>query len=45
MRGVMVPAGAHLLTMRYRPLAVYEGAALTLIGIAGAIVLSRSKRL
>jgi hypothetical protein len=45
MRGVIVPAGAHSLTMRYRPASVYEGAALSLIGILGAIVLSRSKRL
>lgn len=45
MRGVVVPAGAHSLTMRYRPVVVYEGAALTLLGIAGAIVLARAKRL
>jgi len=45
MRGVIVPAGAHSLTMRYRPASVYAGAALSLIGILGAIVLSRSKRL
>ena len=45
MRGVIVPAGAHLLTMRYRPMVVYEGALLTLVGIAGAIVISRGKRL
>jgi uncharacterized membrane protein YfhO len=45
MRGVMVPAGAHTLTMRYRPAVVFEGAALTLLGIVGAIVLARSKRL
>lgn len=45
MRGVLVPAGAHSVTMRYRPLIVFEGAALSLIGIIGAIVLARSKRL
>jgi uncharacterized membrane protein YfhO len=45
MRGVVVPAGLHLITMRYRPPIVYEGAALSLVGIVGAIVLARSKRL
>lgn len=45
MRGVVVRAGEHRLTMRYRPRVVYEGAALTICGIAGAIVLARSKRL
>ena len=45
MRGVVVPAGQHLITMRYRPPVVYEGAALSLVGIVGAIVLARSKRL
>ncbi len=44
MRGVIVPAGAHSVTMRYRPLSVFMGAALSLIGIIGAIVLARSKR-
>ena len=44
MRGVLVPAGVHSLTMRYRPPIVYEGAALSLLGIIGAIVLARSKR-
>jgi hypothetical protein len=45
MRGVVVPAGQHQITMRYRPPVVYEGAALSLVGIVGAIVLARSKRL
>jgi hypothetical protein len=44
MRGVIVPVGAHSVTMRYRPPVVYEGAALSLIGIIGALVLARSKR-
>jgi hypothetical protein len=44
MRGVVVPAGVHSLTMRYRPPIVYEGAVLSLLGIIGAIVLARSKR-
>jgi hypothetical protein len=37
MRGVVVPAGSHTVTMRYRPLSVYLGAALTLLGILGAL--------
>lgn len=45
MRGVLVPTGAHSITMRYRPTVVYEGAGLSLIGMIGAIVLSRSKRI
>ncbi len=44
MRGVLVPAGAHSLTMRYRPPVVYAGAGLTMLGIAGALVLARGKR-
>jgi len=45
MRGIIAPAGAHSVTMRYRPMVVYEGAALTLLGILGAALLARSKRL
>jgi len=45
MRGVVVPAGQHLITMRYRPPVLYEGAALSLLGIAAAIVLAWNKRL
>lgn len=37
MRGVAVPRGAHTITMRYRPVSVYLGAALTLLGILGAL--------
>ena len=44
MRGVIVPAGKHSVTMRYRPLSVFAGGALSLIGIIAAIVLARSKR-
>ena len=44
MRGVLVGAGRHSRTMRFRPPVVYGGAALSLIGIIGAIVLARSKR-
>jgi hypothetical protein len=37
MRGVLVPAGPHILTMRYRPSSVIWGAVLTLVGILGAL--------
>ena len=37
MRGVAVPRGTHTITMRYRPLSVYVGAALSLAGILGAL--------
>ena len=40
-RGVIVPAGRHTVTMNYRPLSVYFGFFLTLLGLAGAIVLQR----
>jgi hypothetical protein len=36
MRGVRVPSGSHTITMRYRPLSVYLGAALTLLGVIAA---------
>jgi uncharacterized membrane protein YfhO len=45
MRGILAPAGAHSVTMRYRPMAVYGGAALTFVGILGVALLARSKRL
>jgi Bacterial membrane protein YfhO len=38
MRGVAVPRGTHTVTMRYRPVSVYLGAALSLLGILGALV-------
>ena len=38
MRGVAVPRGRHTVTMRYRPVSVYLGAALSLLGILGALV-------
>jgi hypothetical protein len=41
LRGVVVEAGSHEVTMRYRPASVYFGLALTLLGLAGAIVLQR----
>jgi uncharacterized membrane protein YfhO len=37
MRGVAVPRGIHTITMRYRPLSVYLGAALSLAGVLGAL--------
>jgi uncharacterized membrane protein YfhO len=37
MRGVAVPRGMHYVTMRYRPVSVYLGAVLTLLGILGAL--------
>jgi Bacterial membrane protein YfhO len=37
MRGVAVPRGTHTITMRYRPVSVYLGAALSLLGILGAL--------
>jgi hypothetical protein len=37
LRGVAVPRGTHTVTMRYRPVSVYLGAALTLLGILGAL--------
>jgi hypothetical protein len=39
MRGVVVPAGSHLITMRYRPKSVYFGAALTFLGMLGTFAL------
>ena len=39
MRGVLVPAGLHTVTMRYRPASVIWGGLLTLVGILGAVVL------
>jgi hypothetical protein len=44
MRGILAPAGVHSVTMRYRPMSVYEGAALTFLGIIGAALLTRGKR-
>lgn len=36
MRGVVVPAGEHTITMRYRPGTVYAGALLSLLGVIAA---------
>jgi hypothetical protein len=40
-RGVVVPAGKHTVTMNYRPFSTYFGMFATLLGLAGAIVLQR----
>ncbi|HEY7390620.1 MAG TPA: YfhO family protein [Bryobacteraceae bacterium] len=37
MRGVVVPAGDHTITMRYRPASALAGGTLTLAGILGAL--------
>ena len=39
MRGVLVPQGMHTLAMVYRPRSVYLGAALTLLGLLGAVAI------
>jgi uncharacterized membrane protein YfhO len=41
LRGVVVPAGEHEVKFSYRPLSVYGGAALTVMGILLTIVLGR----
>jgi hypothetical protein len=45
MRGIVAPAGVHSVTTRRRPMVVYEGAALTFLGILDAALRARSKRL
>jgi hypothetical protein len=40
MRGVLVPKGLHTVTMRYRPFTVYLGAALSLLGVLGAVAVA-----
>lgn len=42
-RGVVVPAGRHTVTMNYHPFSVYFGFLCTLFGLAGAIVLQRRR--
>jgi hypothetical protein len=39
MRGVLVPAGSHTVTMRYRPLSVLVGASVTGIGVLAVVFL------
>ena len=40
LRGVVTPAGRHMIEMRYRPRSVYAGGILTLAGILGACALA-----
>jgi uncharacterized membrane protein YfhO len=42
-RGVVVEAGKHTVMMRYRPLSVYFGFALTLLGLAAAVALHKRR--
>jgi Bacterial membrane protein YfhO len=44
MRGVVVPSGAHTLTMRYRPVSALAGGLLSLIGAAGALIAAVSRK-
>jgi len=45
LRGVVVGPGAHTVELRYRPLSVWGGTALTVLGLlAAAIVVLRSRR-
>ncbi len=41
MRGVVVPAGDHSVTMRYRPASAMIGGFCTLLGVVGAVLLWR----
>jgi hypothetical protein len=41
MRAVAVPRGSHTVTMRYRPMSFYLGAALTLLGVGSALLIAR----
>ena len=43
-RGVIVEKGKHRIEMIYRPMSVYLGAGLSLLGIAGALVAMRGAR-
>jgi hypothetical protein len=45
MRGVVVSRGTHTVTMRYRPVSVYLGAGLTLLGVLGALGLALTGRI
>jgi hypothetical protein len=39
MRGIVVPAGRHIVTLRYRPVSAIAGAAATLLGVALSLAL------
>jgi uncharacterized membrane protein YfhO len=48
LRGVVTPAGRHVIEMRYRPGSVFVGGALTALGVLGACgvaVAGRRRRL
>jgi len=40
LRGVVAPAGRHVIEMRYRPLSIRVGTVMTLLGVLGACVLA-----
>jgi len=40
-----VSRGTHTVTMRYRPVSVYLGAGLTLLGVLGALGLAITRRI
>jgi hypothetical protein len=44
MRGVVVPRGDHIITMRYRPTSALGGGLLSLIGVAGAVAVTARRR-
>jgi hypothetical protein len=44
MRGLLVPRGSHVITMRYRPASVIAGAALSLCGVLLAALLTAFSR-
>lgn len=44
MRGIVVPAGFHTITLRYRPVSVLLGALLSFLGIGGATLLAAFRR-
>jgi uncharacterized membrane protein YfhO len=44
MRGVLVPRGSHVITMRYRPVSVIAGAALSICGVLFAGLLAAFSR-
>jgi MYXO-CTERM domain-containing protein len=41
LRGVIAERGAHRIEMRYRPVSVYAGAALSLLGLIAAFAIRR----
>jgi len=45
LRGIVVPAGNHMIEMRYRPLSVMVGGMMTVIGLLAAAVIAWKSRL